>query len=252
MIAVPVYRENRIRLTGLQRSFLHMKKLFIAIIAFSSFVFGCKDNSKTGESPLGTSTNNITQPIGPDQDSLQKTIKDSLEFARKKDSILLKLTQNILTNLKNKHYAAFANHIHPIDGIRFSPYGHVDTIRHLKFSRATFIAQSNKADLEMIVWGEFDGTGDPIKMTLNNYMRRFVYDVDFVKPERLAVNEFIGAGNSLNNLLSVYKNCNFTESHFSGFDKDYNGMDWKSLRLVFKERNRRFFLVGIVHDEWTI
>jgi len=29
-------------------------------------------------------------------------------------------------------------------------------------------------------------------------------------------------------------------------------MDWKSLRLVFKERNGKFFLVGIGHDEWTI
>ena len=41
----------------------------------------------------------------------------------------------------------------------------------------------------MIVWGDFDGTGDPIKMTLNNYMQRFVYDVDFVKPEKRSVNE---------------------------------------------------------------
>ncbi|HJS55863.1 MAG TPA: hypothetical protein VJ765_15020, partial [Chitinophagaceae bacterium] len=95
-------------------------------------------------------------------------------------------------------------------------------------------------------------TGDPIRMTLNNYMQRFVYDVDFVKPEKRSVNDFIAAGNSLNNLLSVYENCDFTESYFSGFEKKYEGMDWKSLRLVFKERNGRFLLVGIVHDEWTI
>ena len=230
-----------------------MKNTFIAFIAFMFFVFGCRDKSTT-ETTVERSTNDNMQPAGAKQDSLQKAkaARDSVDFARKKDSILLKLTQNILNNLKNKHYAAFANHIHPVDGIRFSPYGHIDTIRHIKFSRASFITQSNKSDLEMIIWGEFDGTGDPIKMTLNNYMRRFVYDVDFVKPEKLVVNEFIGTGNSLNNLLSVYKNCNFTESHFSGFEKDYQGMDWKSLRLVFKERNRRFFLVGIVHDEWTI
>ena len=217
------------------------------------FVFGCRDKSTT-ETTVERSTSDNMQPAGAKQDSLQKAkaVRDSADFARKKDSILLKLTKNILTNLKNKHYAAFANHIHPVDGIRFSPYGHVDTVHHLKFSRASFINQVNKGDLDMITWGEFDGTGDPIKMTLNNYMRRFVYDVDFVKPEKLVVNEFIGTGNSLNNLLSVYKNCNFTESHFSGFEKDYQGMDWKSLRLVFKERNKRFFLVGIVHDEWTI
>ncbi len=109
-----------------------------------------------------------------------------------------------------------------------------------------------KSDQDMIVWGEFDGTGDPIKMTLHNYIQRFVYDVDFAKPETRRVNEFIGSGNSLNNLDSVYKNCDFTESHFSGFEKKYEGHDWRTLRLVFKERNGKYFLVGIVHDEWTI
>ncbi|HEV8269657.1 MAG TPA: hypothetical protein VGQ04_00050, partial [Chitinophagaceae bacterium] len=72
------------------------------------------------------------------------------------------------------------------------------------------------------------------------------------KPEKRSVNKFIGAGNSLNNLEMVYKNCDFTESNFSGFDKKYEGMDWKTLRLVFKERNKRFYLIGIIHDEWTI
>jgi hypothetical protein len=53
----------------------------------------------------------------------------------------------------------------------------------------------------MITWGHFDGSGAPIKMTLNNYFKRFVYDVDFVKPEKRSVNKFLGGGNSLNNLL---------------------------------------------------
>jgi hypothetical protein len=255
MIAVPIYRGNRIRLTGLRLFYFGMKKLFIAFIPVLAFTIGCKDKSTTEtKTTVERPANDTGQVAGLNEDSLRKAkaVRDSIDFARKKDSTLLKLTHNILTNLKNKQYAAFANYIHPVEGIRFSPYGHVDTLRHIKFSRASFMAQANKADLEMIVWGEFDGTGDPIKMTLNNYMRRFVYDVDFAKPEKLEVNEFIGTGNSLNNLLSVYKNCNFTESHFSGFNKDYQGMDWKSLRLVFKERNKRFFLVGVVHDEWTI
>jgi hypothetical protein len=83
-------------------------------------------------------------------------------------------------------------------------------------------------------------------------MEKFVYDVDFIKPEKRSVNKFISGGNSLNNLDSVYKDCDFTESHFSGFEKKYGGMDWRTLRLVFKERNGKYFLVGVVHDQWTI
>lgn len=230
---------------------LLMKSLFITIIAVSFFAIGCKNKTskKTQTSPKDS-----VAAVDPVADSLQKAkaIADSILFVHRKDSILMKMTQNILTSLKNRNYSAFANYIHPVDGIRFSPYAFVDTVNHLRFSRSAFIAQVNKADSDMKTWGEFDGTGDPIRMTLNNYMRRFVYDVDFVKPEKSSINEFIGMGNSLNNLQTVYKNSDFTESHFSGFDPKYGGMDWKTLRLVFKERNKRFYLVGIVHDEWTI
>lgn len=166
--------------------------------------------------------------------------------------MLLKLTEDILSALKNKNYSAFANHIHPQAGIRFSPYAFIDTIRHVKFTKQKFIAEATGVEQDMIIWGEFDGTGDPIRLTLDNYLKRFVYDVDFLKPGQRSVNKFISSGNSLNNLDSVYKDCDFTESYFSGFDKKYEGHDWRALRLVFKERNKRFYLVGIVHDEWTI
>lgn len=226
---------------------LHMKQLFIAIIAISLLI-ACNDRSGNRSE---VSTNTSIQSAQRKEDSLQKVINDSIQFSFRKDSILLSATQNVLTALKNKNYSAFANHIHPEEGIRFSPYGYIDTNRHIKFSRSAFIDLVNKTD-QSLIWGEFDGTGDPIKMTLNNYMQRFVYDVDFIKPENFKVNDFIGFGNSLNNLSLVYKDCDFTESHFSGFDEKYGGMDWRSLRLVFKERNKRFYLVGVVHDEWTI
>ena len=230
-----------------------MKKLFISFISTSLLIIACKDESGK-ESKAETTATDSAQPIDRKTDSLLKikNFQDSIQSGRRKDSILLKMTQAILATLKNKNYSAFANYIHPAEGIRFSPYGFVDTVHDIKLSKQKFINQVGKAGHEMIVWGAFDGTGDPIKMTLNNYMQRFVYDVDFIKPEKRKVNEFIGGGNSLNNLLSVYQNCDFTESHFSGFEEKYGGMDWKSLRLVFRNRNGNFFLVGIVHDEWTI
>ena len=250
-MAVPIYRDNRIRLTGLQRFFLHMKKLFVVIVSICSFVIACKNKS---EKKIETTTGDSAKTIDRRADSLlqAKKLQDSIRSVHRKDSILLKLTQNILLALKNKNYSAFANYIHPVSGIRFSPYAYVDTLNHLRFSREKFIVMARNDNPEMIVWGKFDGTGDPIKMTLNNYMQRFVYDVDYSKPEKRSVNEFIGNGNSLNNLDSVYKGCDFTESHFSGFEKKYEGQDWRTLRLVFKERNGKYWLVGIVHDEWTI
>ena len=230
-----------------------MKKLFITFISICLIAIACKDKSKQGSKVETTAVDSVDS-IDRNTDSLLKirSIHDSIQSVHRKDSILLKMTQNILATLKNKNYSSFANYIHPIEGIRFSPYGYIDTVHDIKLSKQKFINEAGNPEQVMMVWGAFDGTGDPIKMTLNNYMNRFVYDVDFIKPEKRKVNEFIGGGNSLNNLLSVYKECDFTESHFSGFEEKYGGMDWKSLRLVFRNRNGKFLLVGIVHDEWTI
>jgi len=228
-----------------------MKFFFISIISVCLFFIACK--SKSGKK-IEKANSDTIENVNRKTDSLiqVQSLQDSIQLVHRKDSILLKLTQTILLTVKNKNYSAFAHYIHPVAGIRFSPYGYVDTANDIILSKAKFIAQAGNQNQQMIVWGAFDGTGDPIRMTLNNYIQRFVYDVDFVKPEKRSVNKFISGGNSLNNLDSVYKGCDFTESHFSGFEEKYGGMDWKTLRLVFKERNGRFFLVGIVHDEWTI
>jgi hypothetical protein len=141
-----------------------MKKLFIAFILASSFVIGCSDNSKKGTTVEKTSTN-TDQPISRNADSLLKAkkLQDSIRAAHRKDSVLLRLTDNILTTIKNKNYSAFGNYIHPVLGIRFSPYAFVDTIKDVKFSRQKFINAAGKAEQDMIVWGSYDGTGDPYK-----------------------------------------------------------------------------------------
>lgn len=210
-----------------------MKKFIIAAISICLFITACKDETKKKEE---------TKPAATDT-------AQALDF--NKDSALLQSTQEILTAFKNKNYLGVLDFIDPVSGVRFSPYGFVDTVHNVILSKEKFAGQAGRSNQDKIVWGYFDGSGDTINMTLNEYIAKFVYDVDFSKPETRKVNEFIGHGNSLNNLQSVYKNCDFTESHFSGFEKKYEGMDWRSLRLIFKERNGKFFLVGIVHDQWT-
>ena len=210
-----------------------MKKLFIAISSICLFITACKEETKKG-------------------DEIKPADADTVQASNfNKDSLLLQLTQDILTAFKTKNYLAVADFIDPVSGVRFSPYGFIDTIRNVILSKEKFAEQAGNSIQNKIVWGEFDGSGDTIRLNLNEYIQKFVYDVDFSEPETRKVNEFIGHGNSLNNLLSVYNNCDFTESHFSGFEKKYEGMDWRTLRLVFKERDGKYFLTGIVHDQWT-
>jgi hypothetical protein len=65
-------------------------------------------------------------------------------------------------------------------------------------------------------------------MTFNDYFARFVYDQDYA-----AADEVI-------------------EFHFTGFDPQFEGMDWKSLRIVLVKKEDQWFVAGIIHDEWTI
>lgn len=177
---------------------------------------------------------------------------DSALLKQQRDSTLLSLTNEVLTVIKHKKYDSLALFFHPNEGVRFSPNAYIDTASDIIFAAAAFTKEATAKKQQKFIWGEYDGSGDPISLTIDEYFKKFVYDVDFLTPENRKVNEFIGGSNSQNNLLAVYDSCDFTESHFSGFDKKMDGMDWRSIRLVFKMKDGKYFLVGIVHDEWTI
>ena len=139
-----------------------MKFLFIIIVLLCSFIIACKDNSKN-ENKVETTTGDSIQSVDRKTDSLLKieNFQDSIRLVQSKDSILLKTTQNILTLLKNKNYSAFANYIHPVEGIRFSPYGFVDTVHDIKLSKQKFINQAGESMQDMIVWGDLMEPGIP-------------------------------------------------------------------------------------------
>jgi hypothetical protein len=117
-------------------------------------MIACKNKSKN-ESKVETTTVDSSQFVDRKTDSLLKikNFQDSIRLVQRKDSILLKTTQNILTMLKNKNYSAFANYIHPVEGIRFSPYGFVDTVHDIKLTKQKFINEAGKSVQDMIIWG---------------------------------------------------------------------------------------------------
>jgi hypothetical protein len=227
-----------------------MKKSFVLLILGSVLITGCKNgcNRNGSDQPSEDSTfynkgeRADTATTVPQPDSAQARIA--------KNSVLTSLTKEVFTIFKNKEYSKLDSLIHPEEGVRFSPYATVSA-EDKKFSREEFnkLVTANKN--KKINWGSFDGSGDPISLTAAEYFKRFVYDANFVNPEKYDINNFIQTGNSINNLNTKYEGSDFTESHFSGSKKS-GGIDWKSVRLVFKEMGGKYYLVGIVHDQWTI
>lgn len=167
-----------------------------------------------------------------------------------KDSAILTITKEVLGIFKNKDYSELTRYIHPELGVRFSPYAYIDTTSDQKFTNSTY-NQAVKSTKKRI-WGSFDGTGDPMRMKFKEYFKSFVYDVDFLNAEKTTLNTKSSHGNDLDNLKDIYPGCVYTESYFSGFDEKYGGMDWRALRLVYKEYEGKYYLVAVIHDEWTI
>jgi len=158
--------------------------------------------------------------------------------------------------LKHRDSMTLSRLVHPGKGVRFSPYAYVRTepgppgAQDLVFSASQLGALF--AGPTVYHWGWFDGSGLPIELTFEAYLKRFIYDVDFARPHVVGYGEIIGHGNTINNVATVYSNAVFVEYHFEGFDPQFKGFDWKSLRLVFEEEGGIWYLVGVIHDEWTI
>lgn len=155
----------------------------------------------------------------------------------------------VIQALKNRDLEALAAVIHPEKGVRFSPYSFVGS-EDLLFSREQI--PGLWVDLTVYRWGNYDGSGMPIELTFEGYYLEFIYDVGFARPHMVGFNTTIGHGNTVNNVSEAYPGAVVVEFHFPGFDPKYEGLDWRSLRLVLEQVNGTWFLVGVVHDEWTI
>lgn len=164
-------------------------------------------------------------------------------------AVISKKAKATVEAIKNKNMKQLKTMIHPDKGVRFSPYTYVDKKSDLVFKPS----QIGKLPTSKTVytWGAYDGSGNPIKATFNQYYRNFIYDRDYKNMKKVGYNQTIGKGNTVNNIRKVYPNSIVVEYYFGG-TKKYSGMDWSSLKLVYEKKGSKWYLVGIVHDEWTI
>lgn len=180
-------------------------------------------------------------------DKLQSLKVGTEEYIR---DIIEERSRDVLTALKNKDMVKLSQAVHPDRGVRFSPYGHVDTKADLVFTANQI--KNIASDTKVYTWGSYDGSGEPIQLTFMDYYNKFVYDEDFLAAKETGYNKILGIGNTLINSSEVYPQSIIVEYHFPGFDPQYEGMDWRSLRLVFEKMDTTWYLVGIIHDQWTI
>ncbi|AZA77450.1 hypothetical protein EG347_07965 [Chryseobacterium sp. G0186] len=213
-----------------------MKKLLISMLVLS-LVVACKKE--------------VGKPVPNEVDTIVRVKEDSAAVAQnkaKKEESLKKANDEVLQSLKAKDYKTFASFIHPEKGISFSMYAFVDPKDDKHFSKADF--EKYQPTKMLFTWGTYDGSGDPYKATINEYLGKWVFSKDFTVSQ-YSSNKFIGRGNSLNNLDEIYPKSDFTENYIKGTEK--NGeMDWKTVRFVFEEFQGKYYLIAVVNDQWTI
>lgn len=169
------------------------------------------------------------------------------ELAKK---IIENTSDKLINAIKNKESEVLSAFIHPVKGLRFTPYTNVSLKGDVVFSGEKM--RKFFEDQQVYLWGHYDGTGDEIRLTASKYYDKFIYSEDFTAAEKVGYNEVLSSGNMLENQFEVYEKPIVVEYYFSGFNPNYQGIDWKSLRLVFEEYEGSWKLVGVIHNQWTI
>lgn len=266
-----------------------MKKLLALVMAIMLLTVGCSNGAsvdglkETYEAEVMALEDQLTsmsseletsQEILAEKDEELNALKDELELSEdekvnlmtdyqtlqseydvlvsKQSSIpaVVAMSEIVVELIRDQDFATLSTYVDPTLGLRFTPYPYINIGTDLVMSPAQVSAFGT--DPTIYNWGNYDGSGDPIDLNPMDYYATFVYNADFADPEMMSWNAPIGSGNMINNMTSVYPTADYVEFYFSGFDPSYSGMDWTGLTLVFEQVGPDWFLVGVVHGQWTI
>jgi len=171
----------------------------------------------------------------------------SPEYAEK---VISEISDNVIQAIRDKDFELVSEFVHPVKGVRFTPYTYVEPDRDVVFSKEEI--KKFFENTEQILWGYYDGSGFDILLTPAEYYERFIYSRDFANAEQVGYNEVLSYGNAIVNHFEVYEDPIVVEYYFAGSNPEYDGLDWRSLSLVFEEYEGSWKLVGIINNEWTI
>ena len=192
------------------------------------------------QSSVDSRTNTPNQPTGSSSAPVVSDISQQT---------LAQQALHIQQALAGKDYASIINDIHPTRGVRFSMYAYVHLDKDKVFSREQFAQYLNQSKVRL-TWGELDGAGETLIVPLPVYLDTWI-DAEKFDTARITANTFESRGNMINNVNEAYPNSDVVDFYYRGLD-EYDGMDWRGMRLVFEEYQGKRYLVGIINDRWTV
>jgi hypothetical protein len=171
------------------------------------------------------------------------------QVTEKRKLSLREAADSVVKALANRNMNVMAEFADSINGVTFSPYSFID--RNIAVILTPEQVRNGFRDETRRFWGVYHGSGDSIVMRFRRYYDEILWTYDFTKPDTVSIDKIIRINNTPDNIKKIWPNARFVEYHYRG-SEEFDGMDWQSLRLVFREGETRWRLMGIINARWTI
>jgi len=162
---------------------------------------------------------------------------------------ITKLAYTVLDYIRDDDFSSLSRVVHPVFGVVFSPYATINLSTNQRFS--TEEVASLNTDTHVYMWGVYNGSGEPITLTPQEYLKKFVPAADHINAPVLGINRTVRTGNALENMIDVFPNVKFVDFHIPG-GETAEEMDWSSLRLGFEEYDGQLRLIVIIYNTWSV
>ncbi len=182
---------------------------------------------------------------------LQDQINDmTMKLQSQSGQTLICAALDVAELLKNNDYHGLSSqYVDPDKGLTFSPVPFINLTTDKNFTPAE--VANLATDTTVYTWTTNLPSGDPLNQTYSNYATNYVNDHDYTEPHLIGNNYIVRTSNMISNIQTVYPSSYFVSLHFTGFDPAVDGLDWTSLRLVFREISGEWKLLNINHAHWT-
>lgn len=132
-------------------------------------------------------------------------------------------------------------------GIILSPFINIDEKAYNKFTPNDF-----QYDKETYFWGMHPASGDSIRMSLSDYLQRYITSFD-IMDKRVEAHLFKGSfpthGTGTTNVSKVFPSSKFVEFYLPPTEE--GNLDWKSLIFVVNDNgNHHYSLSAIIDNQW--